>query len=186
MGRGADKKKKWRHRKRNQGWSWNEIQGPRHSSSGASFSSCSAQSGTATTTSYFAVVFPSIAEAATQDEGERKRKREETEAERKEIQEDKEITEELLNSSDDAGYVSDQTNEDDSIQSFKMLLAAKQTPEVEKYIENILAERDEQKKRRKIVCREGREKFRERVMARYDNRCVVTGCTVIHREYLRL
>ena len=86
-------------------------------------------------------MFPSIAEAATQDEGERKRKREETEAERKEIQEDKEITEELLNSSDDAGYVSDQTNEDDSIQSFKMLLAAKQTPEVEKDIENILAER---------------------------------------------
>jgi len=48
---------------------------------------------------------------------------------------------------------------------------------IEKDIEHTLAERDE-RKRRKVVCRDGRERFREKALERFDKRCVVTGCAV--------
>jgi flagellar biosynthesis GTPase FlhF len=196
MGRGAERKKRWKRNKRLQGLAWSEIQGPsRGAGGGVGFGSISTnfsaplfQSTAATTNLPFLFSLGSRDNDATteRNEGERKRKREEEEAESQKAREEKEINEELLNSSGDSNVDRTYENEeeDTTIQSLqKLLTMAKQSPDleeenIEKDIEHILMEHEERKKRCKTICREGRERFREKVLERFDNRCVVTGCEV--------
>ncbi|CAF1382867.1 unnamed protein product, partial [Didymodactylos carnosus] len=169
MGRGADRKRKWRVNKRLQGWSWREIM---HASSRHGYlcsnSNCLSKVITSNRSNEQMLT---VKDKVIQEQAQ--------------TNDDIVKIDDMLQNQSKAKFRDEKTetstSDDESEQEYqnKKVFIIKRKPLLDgaKRLENILQQLDD-RKRRLAVRRENSHKFREKLMKKYNRQCVVTGETI--------